>query len=108
MSSWYRYGIIPIIVALIALWISDGTMVPIEQVPGAQIAAHTAMQDLHKLCSESLNQSFESKFDPFNNASYALLKDLENWGSALEGRKESFLYVTATQEFVLSFLSTCQ
>ncbi len=66
------------------------------------------LEQLNKVCAETLSASFNNGNDEKMNRSSALCQDLSIWSAVLQKHPESFLYTKAEQECLTALLNVSQ
>jgi hypothetical protein len=68
----------------------------------------TIILELNERCTSAVTHATAAEFEPLIGQSYVFLTDLEAWTSVLRSRPEASLLQTASHEYAVSLLNSCQ
>jgi hypothetical protein len=68
----------------------------------------TIVLELNERCTSTVTHATAAEFEPLIGQSYVFLTDLEAWTHVLGSRPEASLLQTASHEYAVSLLNSCQ
>jgi hypothetical protein len=68
----------------------------------------TIVLELNERCTSAVTHATAAEFEPLIGQSYVFLTDLEAWTDVLGSRPEASLLQTASNEYAVSLLNSCQ
>jgi len=77
-------------------------------VPSVAKTPKAVILDLNERCSNAVARATATELEPLVGQSYLFLTDLEAWTSVLGARAEAPLLRTASHEYAVSILNSCQ